>query len=70
LLGNYMQVLTQEELGYSSEATEAVAFALLANETFHGNTRNVPKATGADFVVILGNMTFSPSHRIGKEISI
>ncbi|MGW6381900.1 anhydro-N-acetylmuramic acid kinase AnmK [Peribacillus butanolivorans] len=61
LLGNSIQVLTQEELGYSSEAKEAVAFALLANETFHGNPSNVPKATGAKNDVILGNITFPPS---------
>ncbi|MFE0503038.1 anhydro-N-acetylmuramic acid kinase AnmK [Peribacillus butanolivorans] len=61
LLGNSIQVLTQEELGYSSEAKEAVAFALLANETFHGNPSNVPKATGARNDVILGNITFPPS---------
>ncbi|MFD9626661.1 anhydro-N-acetylmuramic acid kinase AnmK [Peribacillus muralis] len=63
LLGHSITVLTQEDMGYSSEAKEAVAFALLANETFHGNTSNVPKATGADFVVILGNMTYPPLMR-------
>lgn len=62
LLGNSIQVLTQEEVGYSSEA---VAFALLANETFHGHTSNVPKATGVDFDVFLGNMTFPTSYLIG-----
>ncbi|CAH0261484.1 Anhydro-N-acetylmuramic acid kinase [Peribacillus sp. Bi96] len=61
LLGTSIQVLTQEELGYSSEAKEAVAFALLANETFHRNPSNVPKATGAKNDVILGNITFPPS---------
>jgi anhydro-N-acetylmuramic acid kinase len=59
--------LTQEELGYSSEAKEAVAFALLANETFHGHTSNVPMATGADSDVILGNMTFPPSYLKGRK---
>lgn len=67
LLGNSIRVLTQEELGYSSEAKEAVAFALLANETFHGHTSNVPKATGADSDVILGNMTFPPSYLKGRK---
>ncbi|MFD6211455.1 anhydro-N-acetylmuramic acid kinase AnmK [Peribacillus sp. NPDC060253] len=61
LLGTSIQVLTQEELGYSSEAKEAVAFALLANETFHRKPSNVPKATGAKTDVILGNITFPPS---------
>ncbi|MFF2586285.1 anhydro-N-acetylmuramic acid kinase AnmK [Peribacillus butanolivorans] len=70
LLGNSIQVLTQEELGYSSEAKEAVAFALLANETFHGNPSNVPKATGAKNDVILGNITFPPSKSLNLEESI
>ncbi|MEJ9231866.1 anhydro-N-acetylmuramic acid kinase [Peribacillus butanolivorans] len=70
LLGNSIQVLTQEELGYSSEAKEAVAFALLANETFHGNPSNVPKATGAKNDVILGNITFPPSKSMNLEESI
>ena len=60
LLGDSITVLTQEELGYSSEAKEAVAFALLANETFNGKPSNVPCATGAKKDVILGNITFPP----------
>ncbi|MGE6376442.1 anhydro-N-acetylmuramic acid kinase AnmK [Peribacillus muralis] len=60
LLGDSITVLTQEELGYSSEAKEAVAFALLANETFQGKPSNVPSATGAKKAVILGNITFPP----------
>ncbi|QLK08834.1 Anhydro-N-acetylmuramic acid kinase (plasmid) [Priestia megaterium] len=55
LIGNSISVLTQEEIGYSSEAKEAVAFALLANETYHGKSSNVLKATGAKYSVVLGN---------------
>lgn len=61
LLGESIQVYTQEELGYSSEAKEAIAFALLANETYHGNTSNVPNATGAKGPIILGNISFPTS---------
>lgn len=39
------KVLIQEEIGYSSSAKEAIAFAVLANETYHRNPSNVPSAT-------------------------
>ncbi|PFE03442.1 anhydro-N-acetylmuramic acid kinase [Bacillus sp. AFS023182] len=61
LLGESIQIYTQEELGYSSEAKEAIAFALLANETYHGNVSNVPNATGAKNAVVLGNVSFPTS---------
>ncbi|MCI0765897.1 anhydro-N-acetylmuramic acid kinase AnmK [Bacillus sp. TL12] len=54
------KVFRQEELGYSSEAKEAIAFAVLANETYHRNPSNVPSATGARHSVVLGNVTFPP----------
>ncbi|MCZ8497350.1 anhydro-N-acetylmuramic acid kinase [Priestia megaterium] len=60
LIGNSIPVLTQEEIGYSSEAKEAVAFALLANETYHGKSSNVLRATGAKYPVVLGNITPAP----------
>jgi anhydro-N-acetylmuramic acid kinase len=50
-------VLTQEDLGWNSDAKEAVAFALLAHETIQGRPGNVPGATGAKSRVILGNIT-------------
>jgi anhydro-N-acetylmuramic acid kinase len=45
-----------EDLGLSSDAKEAVAFAILANETIAGNPGNVPAATGARRPVILGKL--------------
>lgn len=51
-------VLTQEDLGYSSDAKEAIAFVILGNETLHHQFSNVPKATGANQKVILGNITY------------
>ena len=51
-------VLTQEDLGYSSDAKEAIAFVILGNETMHHQFSNVPKATGAKQKVILGNVTY------------
>ncbi|MCL1796353.1 MAG: anhydro-N-acetylmuramic acid kinase AnmK [Clostridia bacterium] len=53
-------VLSQEDLGWNSDAKEAVAFALLANETICGRPGNVPEATGANRPVILGNITPAP----------
>lgn len=54
------RVLTQEDLGWSSDAKEAVAFALMAHETMHGRPSNVPGATGAARHVIMGNITQVP----------
>ena len=51
-------IFIQEDIGYSSEAKEAIAFAILANETHHRNPSNVPSATGAKKSVILGNVTY------------
>ena len=53
-------ILIQEDIGFSSDAKEAIAFALLANETLHGNPGNVPGATGAKNPVILGSITPRP----------
>lgn len=54
------KVMIQEDLGYSSDAKEAIAFAVLANETLNGNAGNVLNATGAKERVILGNITPVP----------
>lgn len=51
------KVMIQEEIGYSSDAKEAVAFAVLANETLNGSCGNVLGATGAKERVVLGNIT-------------
>lgn len=53
-----IEVLCQEDLGYSSDAKEAIAFVILGNETMHHQFSNVPKATGASQKVILGNITY------------
>ncbi|MBM4167037.1 MAG: anhydro-N-acetylmuramic acid kinase [Ignavibacteria bacterium] len=42
--------------GISSDAKEAIAFAILANETLHGNSSNVPSVTGATRATILGKI--------------
>ncbi|MHC5373096.1 anhydro-N-acetylmuramic acid kinase AnmK [Enterococcus sp. LJL120] len=55
-----ISVKTQESLGFSSEAKEAIAFAVLGNETLQGNPSNVPSATNAIRPVILGKIIYSP----------
>lgn len=50
-------VLTNEEIGFDSNAKEAVAFAILANETIFGNSNNVPTATGASHAVVMGKIS-------------
>ena len=52
-----MPVRGLEELGHDPDAAEAVAFAILANETLHGNPSNVPSATGARWPAVLGKIT-------------
>ncbi len=52
-----VEVITNEELGFSSDAKEAVAFAILANETIHGGCNNVPAATGAQHGVVMGKIS-------------
>ena len=51
-----VRVGTMEVYGYDSRAIEAMAFALLAYETFHGRAGNVPEATGARRPVVLGKI--------------
>ena len=51
------KVLTQEDLGFSSAAKEAVAMVVLGYQTYHGRPSNVPSATGAEKAVILGKIT-------------
>jgi len=50
------RVCTANDVGVSSDAREAISFALLANETVHGNPANLPRVTGADRPVVLGKI--------------
>lgn len=51
------EVLTNEALGYDSNAKEAVAFAILANETIFASCNNAPSATGAAHPVVMGKIS-------------
>ncbi len=51
-----IEIRKVDDFGIPSEAKEAVAFAILANETICGNPGNVPSATGARESVVLGKI--------------
>ena len=48
-----------DEFGVPTEAKEAVAFAVLAHETWHHRPSNVPAATGAKRSAILGKISYA-----------
>lgn len=50
------KVQIQEDLGLDSDAKEAVAFAILANEALFGICNNAPSATGAAHGVVMGRI--------------
>jgi anhydro-N-acetylmuramic acid kinase len=51
------KVMTHEDVGLDSDNKEALVFALLAHETWHGRTGNLPSLTGAKYPVVLGQIT-------------
>jgi anhydro-N-acetylmuramic acid kinase len=50
-------VWTNEDLGLDSDAKEAVAFAVLANECIHGRSNNLCAVTGAAHPVVMGKIS-------------
>lgn len=54
--GNSVEVKNVNHLGISSDAKEAICFAVLANETLAGNSSNIPRVTGALKTTILGKI--------------
>ncbi len=60
----HMRIATTADYGIDPDAKEAIAFALLAYETWYGHPSNVPGATGAKHAVILGDITPGTSNAI------
>jgi anhydro-N-acetylmuramic acid kinase len=57
------RVLRQEDLGYLSDAKEAIAFAILAYEALHGRPGNLPSCTFARHPAVLGKITPGANYR-------
>ncbi len=53
-----VQIQTSADYGIDPDAKEAVAFAILAYETWNRRPGNLPSATGARHSVVLGKLTF------------
>lgn len=49
-------ILTSDEIGISSDAKEAILFALLGNDWLHGVPNNLPSATGAARPTVMGKL--------------
>jgi len=58
LAGLKLRLRLSDELGLPSAAKEAVAFAVLAYETWHRRASNVPSATGAKRPAVLGKISY------------
>lgn len=50
------KVCSMEELGFSADAKEAIAFAILGNEFLEGRANNLPSATGARRSISMGKL--------------
>jgi anhydro-N-acetylmuramic acid kinase len=54
-----LQVRLSDEFGLPSQAKEAIAFAVMAYQTWHRRPSNVPSATGAQRPAILGKISYA-----------
>jgi anhydro-N-acetylmuramic acid kinase len=54
-----LKIRTSDDFGMPSQAKEAVAFALLAYQTWHRQPGNIPSATGAERPAVLGKISYA-----------
>jgi anhydro-N-acetylmuramic acid kinase len=54
-----IELRSSDEFGVPAQAKEAVAFAVLAHETWHRRPSNIPSATGARRPAILGKISYA-----------
>ncbi len=52
-----LRIRSTDEFGVPAEAKEAVAFAVLAYQTWRRQSSNVPSATGAQRAAVLGKIS-------------
>jgi anhydro-N-acetylmuramic acid kinase len=62
-----VEIIPSGQFGIPEDAKEAVAFAILAYETFHGRPANLPAATGAKQPAILGKIVPAPPRAVGRR---
>jgi anhydro-N-acetylmuramic acid kinase len=53
-------VMPSSMLGLDVDAKEAYAFAILAHESWHRRSGNLPAATGAKMAAVLGKISYAP----------
>jgi anhydro-N-acetylmuramic acid kinase len=58
IMSRLAPITTTTEHGILADAKEAIAFAILAFETWRKKPANLPSATGARHSVLLGDITF------------
>ncbi|HHT9110857.1 MAG TPA: anhydro-N-acetylmuramic acid kinase [Candidatus Brocadiaceae bacterium] len=63
-----IKICTIDTFGIASSAKEALAFAILANETISGNPNNIPHATGANEAVVLGKIVPGKKRKNPTEV--
>ena len=58
-----VRVRTQEDMGFSSDAKEAVAFAILADHCRMGHANVLPSVTGAREAAVMGKLSLPPERK-------
>jgi anhydro-N-acetylmuramic acid kinase len=53
------RIATSADYGIDIDGKEAIAFAILAHQTWHRRPGNLPSATGARHAAVLGKVNFS-----------